>query len=387
MPSIPHGGRLTGSQLEGAEAADQARSLDGLPKLTLDERELCDLEMLGSGAFSPLEGFMGREEYAGVLEDMRLPGGPVWPLPVTLSVKRGRQAPEAGRTCALVGPSGGICGSIEVTDVFAADLDLEAASALGTRDESHPGVAYLRGLTGTYVGGRIVSFRDRESEPYADRKLDPRETRVLFKARGWETIVAFQTRNPVHRAHEYIQKCALEIADGLLLHPLVGLTKDDDIPAEIRMKCYDALLEGYFPRARTVLSVFPAAMRYAGPREAVLHAIVRKNYGCTHFIVGRDHAGVGSFYGTYDAQRIFDRFAPGEIGIEPLRFEHSFYCARCGAMASPKTCPHPDGDHVALSGSRVRQMLAAGEAPPPEFTRPEVAEILTSWSRERSGGR
>jgi sulfate adenylyltransferase len=385
MPGLPHGGRLTGRQLEGAEAAGCAQSLAGVPAIRLNEREICDLEMLGSGAMSPLEGFMCRAEYEGVLEEMRLPGGPVWPLPVTLSLKTDSPRPVPGDQFALVDPSGRIAGSIEVSEVFGADLVREAAVSLGTTDPSHPGVSYLQGLGGEYVGGKILSLRDREREPYSTRKLDPRETRVLFGARRWETVVAFQTRNPVHRAHEYIQKCALEIADGLLLHPLVGHTKDDDIPADVRMKCYDVMLESYFPSDRAVLSVFPAAMRYAGPREAVFHALVRKNYGCTHFIVGRDHAGVGSFYGTYDAQLIFDRFDPSEIGIEPLRFEHSFFCRRCDGMATPKTCPHPESERVILSGRKVREMLAAGETPPLEFTRPEVAGILISWSRERSG--
>jgi sulfate adenylyltransferase len=386
MPGLPHGGRLVDSQLEGAEAERQADSLSGLPGIRLNEREACDLEMLGSGALSPLEGFMDRAAYEGVLDRMRLPEGPVWPLPVTLSLKPDSPRPVPGGVFSLVDPSGRISGSIEAGDVFSADLAREAQLCLGTVDPSHPGVAYLQGLTGEYVGGKVLSLRRREVEPFSGRKLDPKETRVLFKALGWDTIVAFQTRNPVHRAHEYIQKCALEIADGLLLHPLVGQTKDDDIPADVRMKCYDALLEGYFPKSRTILSVFPAAMRYAGPREAVFHALVRKNYGCTHFIVGRDHAGVGNFYGTYDAQRIFDGFDPSEIGIEPLRFEHSFFCRKCDGMASPKTCPHPDSDHVALSGKRVREMLALGEVPPLEFTRPEVADILISWSRERSCG-
>ncbi len=383
MPISPHGGRLVARQVEGPEAAEQAAGLSGHPVIQLNEREACDLEMLGSGAFSPLEGFMDRAQYEGVIEDMHLPDGPVWPLPVTLSSKQDTDSLSPGCRAALRDPSGRIAGSMVVGEVFEADLEREARLCLGTADVAHPGVAYLRGLSGSYISGSITSFRNRSAEPFADRKLDPRETRVLFKARGLETVTAFQTRNPVHRAHEYIQKCAMEVTDGLLLHPLVGLTKDDDIPADVRMKCYDALLSNYFPASRVVLSVFPAAMRYAGPREAVFHALIRKNYGCTHFIVGRDHAGVGSYYGTYDAQLIFDRFTPGEIGIEPLRFEHSFFCRRCDGMATTKTCPHSPDNHIVLSGKKVREMLSLGEVPPIEFSRPEVASILIEWARNR----
>lgn len=387
MLIAPHGGRLVDRQVEGSRAAELAEESASLPAIEINEREACDLEMIGNGAMSPLEGFMCRAEYESVLEDMRLPSGPLWSMPVTLSLKPGSPSLGRGDTASLVDSSGVVRGRIEIDEVFDADLEREASKSLGTTDPSHPGVAYLRSLCGRYAGGRITSFRRRETELFADRRLDPRETRVLFRAMGWNTVAAFQTRNPVHRAHEYIQKCAMEIVDGLLLHPLVGQTKDDDIPAEIRMKCYEVLLEGYYPGTRVVMSVFPAAMRYAGPREAVLHALMRKNYGCSHFIVGRDHAGVGSFYGTYDAQRIFDGIDSGDLGIVPLKFEHAFYCRECGGMASPKTCPHGDDSHVVLSGRKVREMLSAGVEPPPEFTRPGVARLLVEWSRiERERG-
>jgi sulfate adenylyltransferase len=274
-------------------------------------------------------------------------------------------------------------GTMTVEDVFSADLEQEALTTLLTNDEAHPGVQYLRGLSGTYVGGPVKAVDTRDSEPFREHRMIPSETRQLFSERGWRSVVAFQTRNPIHRAHEYLQKICLELVDGLLVHPLVGATKDDDIPSEVRMECYLTLLKKYFPKDRTALGVFPAAMRYAGPREAVFHAILRKNYGCTHFIVGRDHAGVGDYYGTYDAQMIFDRFTPEEIGITPLRFEHAFFCNACDGMATERTCPHDASSRVFLSGKKVRAMLLEGEMPPPEFTRPEIARILVKAAGAR----
>ena len=378
----PHGGRLTDRQYEGSEAEEIIGQVKGGTLLTLNAREKNDLEMIGNGAMSPLEGFMSETDYESVIDLLHLASGPVWTLPVVFAQKAGDPDVSPGDHVGLKDIDGTIWGDMQIEEIFKADLVAEADKTLGTTDDSHPGVMYLKSISGTYIGGKIRSIRRRETESFQNYRLDPKETRVLFRARGWKTAVAFQTRNPIHRAHEYIQKCAMEIVDGLLLHPLVGETQEGDIPAEVRMSCYEEILKDYYPRTRVAMSVFPAAMRYAGPKEAVFHAILRKNYGCSHFIVGRDHAGVGNFYGTYDAQMIFDNFDPEELGIVPLKFEHAFYCSKCGGMATPKTCAHDNQYHVFLSGKKVRSMLADGILPPPEFTRPEIASILMEAARK-----
>jgi sulfate adenylyltransferase len=380
-----HGGKLVARIAEGKERESLVALAGSLPRLRLNERETADIEMISTGAMSPLEGFMCREDYLGVLDLKRLAKGLPWTIPVVLAVKEGHgDEYREGEKVALVGPDDEVLGILELEEKYPVDKEQEAEKVLLTTDESHPGVQYLKTIGDVYLGGPIWLLRRPKHKLFDNYRLDPKETRVLFKEKGWSTIVAFQTRNPIHRAHEYLQKCALEIVDGLLVHPLVGQTRGEDIPADVRMECYRVLFENYYPRTRTALSIFPAAMRYAGPREAIFHALVRKNYGCSHFIVGRDHAGVGSFYGTYDAHYIFGEFDRYEIDITPMFFDNSFFCGKCGNMASSKTCPHESRDHVALSGTKVREMLAQGEMPPPEFTRPEVAEILMNYYRQRN---
>jgi sulfate adenylyltransferase len=361
----PHGGELVD------RTGERPDDLKALETLTLTSRELSDLDMLASGALSPLEGFLGQEDYESVLESMRLAAGLPWALPVCLAVA----APPQGDRVALADQDGRPYAVLEVEEVYEYDKEREAQQAFRTIDAAHPGVARLYDQAPLYLSGRVTVF-ERTKPPFPGLAKDPAETRAEFAERGWRRVVGFQTRNPIHRAHEYLTKVALETVDGLLVHPLVGDTKSDDVPSVTRVECYRVLLDGYYPAGRVVLSAFPAAMRYAGPREAIWHAICRKNYGCSHFIVGRDHAGVGDYYGTYDAQLIFDEFQPHELDIEPMFFEHSFWCRACGSMASAKTCPHGADQHVFLSGTKVREMLGTGELPPSEFSRPEVAEVL-----------
>ncbi len=378
IETIPaHGGRLIDREVAGVERETLLERVDSMPRLLLRPREVSDLEMIANGAFSPLEGFMCEDDYISVRGNMHLASGLPWTIPVTLAAKdEVAENFEEGTDIALFESEDHLLGVLHLKQKFRYDKQREAERVYLTTDTAHPGVAALYSQGDSLLGGPVSLLNRPRNPEFPAFRLDPRQTREAFRKKGWHRVVAFQTRNPIHRAHEYIIKCALETVDGLLLHPLVGETKSDDIPANVRMRCYEAMLEHYFPRTRTLLAVNPASMRYAGPREAVFHALIRKNYGCTHFIVGRDHAGVGSYYGTYDAHYIFNEFDAEALAITPMFFDHSFYCRRCGAMASNKTCPHDSSEHVTLSGTKVREMLARSEIPPAEFSRPEVAAIL-----------
>jgi sulfate adenylyltransferase len=384
MAIRPHGGVLIDRIAKDEDKMNLLEEAESLEKVALRNREVPDLVMLATGALSPLEGFMKREDYVSVVDLKRLSNGLPWTIPITLSVTEEKAAKlKEGTDCALTEPDGHILGLLHLEEKYTYDKTKEAEQIYKTTESAHPGVQYLDGSGEVNLAGKITLLARPKDEPHTEYTLDPKESRLLFRMKGWNTVVAFQTRNPIHRAHEYIQKCALESVDGLLIHPIVGETKKGDIPADIRMKCYLDLLRLYYPETRVVLSVFPAAMRYAGPREAVFHAICRKNYGCTHFIVGRDHAGVGKYYGTYDAHYIFREFEPEEIGIEPLLFDHTFFCKVCDGMASTKTCPHSTENHITLSGTRVRELLSKGEIPPKELTRPEIAEILIEFYKNQ----
>jgi sulfate adenylyltransferase/3'-phosphoadenosine 5'-phosphosulfate synthase len=360
---------------EGEELEALIAEARKLPRLQVGQRELSDLFMLASGALSPLDSFMGPADYNAVISEGRLASGQPFTIPILLRA----EAPGADRIALFIGDEP--IGIVDVDSSFATSPDLEARNVYGTDELAHPGVRLLKESASSAISGRVTALA-RPSSGFPEYDLTPLQVRAVKADRSWKTMVGFQTRNPVHRAHEYLQKVALESIDGLLLHPLVGETKSDDIPASVRMSCYEELLRGYFPPSRVLLATNPAWMRYAGPREAVFHAIVRRNYGCTHFIVGRDHAGVGTYYDTYAAHRIFDEYAPGELGIEILRFEHTFYCSACGGMASTRTCPHPADQHKTLSGTAVRKLLSEGKDLPEEFTRPEVARVLLDAAKE-----
>ena len=376
-PIAPHGGRLISRLISGAPRDELLEKARTLSTLQIDERAQSDVEMIAVGAFSPLSGFLGEKDYLSVVDHMRLANGLPWSIPVALQVARAQaDTLKEGSEIALTDERGVVLAIMELEERYIPNREQEAQKVYRTMETAHPGVAAIMQSGDVYLGGAIKVVNRPDTVVFPSYHRDPAQTRALFRERGWRTVVGFQTRNPIHRAHEYITKGALEIVDGLFLHPLVGKTKSDDIPADVRMRCYEVLMERYYPQDRVVLSVYPAAMRYAGPREAIFHAIARKNYGCTHFIVGRDHAGVGNYYGTYDAQKLFDEFQTGELGIQPLKFENAFYSKVTGQMATAKTAPGSPETQVNLSGTKVREMLSQGQLPPPEFSRPEVAQIL-----------
>lgn len=373
----PHGGTLINRLACKEQKADFLAQADSLPRVQLDQRATSDLVMIAIGGFSPISGFMEEADYQGVVDDMRIADGTVWSVPVTLSVTEEVAAPlKEGSLIRLDNPEGKFVGVLELTQKYTYNKAHEAVNVYRTDEEQHPGVKVIYDQGAVNLAGPVWLL-EREAHPlFPDYQIDPAASRAMFRERSWKTVVGFQTRNPIHRAHEYIIKCALEIVDGLFLHPLVGATKSDDIPADVRMRCYEIMMENYFPQDRVILAINPSAMRYAGPREAIFHALIRKNYGCTHFIVGRDHAGVGDYYGTYDAQEIFHEFKPEELGITPLKFEHAFYCTRTEQMATAKTSPATKEERIHLSGTKVRAMLREGKTPPPQFSRPKVAEEL-----------
>jgi sulfate adenylyltransferase len=377
----PHGGELVDLLAPAGERDELSKHASGLATVRLSPKQAADLELLAMGGFSPLRGFQSSADWRAVVEEMRLADGLPWSIPVTLASDVDA---AAGDELALEGPDGQLLGVLAVEEIYERDSEREAEQVYLTTEPAHPGVAALKAEGDRCLAGpvRAIALPVHQSvfEPYL---LPPAASRAAFADRGWKTVVGFQTRNPIHRAHEYITKAALECVDGLFIHPLVGETKSDDIPPDVRMRCYETLIANYYQPDHVLLAINPAAMRYAGPREAIFHALIRKNYGCTHFIVGRDHAGVGDYYGTYDAQKIFDRFDPEQLGIEPLMFDHAFYCKITKGMATSKTSPAGPEDRIFLSGTKVREMLRAGERPPEEFTRPEVADVLIEAERRQ----
>ncbi len=383
----PHGGRLIPLLLDESRRESGIEETEGLARIRLNTREVSDLIMMGMGAFTPLKGFMVKEDYESVIQEMRLKNRILWPIPITLAASQEEADKiKEGQRIALLEPDRDeILASMQVEEKYSYDKKIEATHVFGTDDTKHPGVEKIYGQEEVYLGGTVEIFTEGDYAKRFPEFARPAETRAIFTEKGWTTIAAFQTRNPMHRSHEYLTKVALEVCDGLLIHPIVGRLKAGDIPAEVRMECYRALLDNYYPNDRVVLKVYPMEMRYAGPKEAILHAIIRQNFGCSHLIIGRDHAGVGSYYGPFDAQEIFDRLSPGDLYIQPLKLDPTFWCTKCGSMASLKTCPHGDADHLSISGTKLREILEKGDRPPEQFSRKEIADILVNYYQSISG--
>jgi len=375
----PHGGQLKPLLLKGKELREAFRKAKTLSKVRMTTRERDDLIMMGIGAFTPLRAFMGKVDWQRVCDEMRMADGTFWPIPITLSVTREvARGLQEGQELALIdGENGGLMGSMLLKEKYSIDKVYECQQVFKTDDMNHPGVAKVMAQPDVNIAGPVKVFSEGGyREKFEGIYATPEETRRLFEERSWRTIVALQLRNPMHRSHEYLAKIALEVCDGLFIHQLIGKLKEGDIPTDVRVKCVDVLVENYFPKDRVIQKGYPLEMRYAGPREALLHAIFRQNYGATHLIVGRDHAGVGEYYGPFDAQEIFDKIPTDALLIKPLKFDLTFYCYKCKGMASRKTCPHRKEDHLILSGTLLRTMLMEGKAVPEEFSRPEVLAIL-----------
>ena len=370
----PHGGKLVHNKII------QEKEPNGAKEIQVSDRVINDAEMIGIGAYSPLTGFMDKKEAKKVIHDMSLKNGLLWPIPILLPVDKDV---EEGEELLLKDKNDDAIAKVQVEEVFTLDKENLCQKVFGTTEKDHPGVKAVLDEPDQYVSGEVKLLKKPKREKISeDSYLEPRDVRKVIEQKGWQTTVAFQTRNPIHRAHEYIQKSALEAVDGLLIHPIVGKTKSSDIPAHVRMQCYEKIIDEYYSEENTYLSVMPYAMRYAGPREAILHAIIRQNYGCTHFIIGRDHAGVGDYYGTYEAQELF-KTIQHRLDIKPLMFEYAYYCNKCENVTTSKTCPHDKKNHIYLSGTKVREKLRNGESLPKEFSRKEVADILQKWSRNK----
>lgn len=383
----PHGGNLKPLLVHGEKLQGALRKAETLHRVRLNSREVSDLVMLAIGAFSPLDGFMGQADYRGVVRDIKLEDGTLWPIPITLSIssEEARELKEGQEIALVDDATDEIIGIMTIQEKYAYCKEEEAREVFRTDDENHPGVRRLYSQGEVYLGGTVEALSEGRYPEEFPEFARPVETREIFARRGWATVAAFQTRNPMHRSHEYLTKIAIEVCDGVFINPVVGALKPDDVPAGVRMRCYHALLDNYYPRDRVVLKVYPMEMRYGGPREAILHAIIRQNFGCSHIIIGRDHAGVGNYYGPFDAQRIFDELDPAALYIKPLKLDWTFWCYKCGGMVSLKTCPHSREDRCLISGTELRSMLSKGRKPPAEFSRPEVLDILIDYYEDKKG--